>query len=145
MKLVDITCPSCGAVLHVDGVVNDKVKCEYCSKEFILDDEVKRVEHTVKNAEQAGYDFEKGRIKAAQEEIYWQHKTQELGYDPRYQKDEKRKNILLKVILWVFFFPIMLGYKVISSKKLEFEAKVFIILIMIGAIAYFMSGGRLWS
>lgn len=39
----------------------------------------------------------------------------------------------------------MLGYKVITSNRFDSETKVFIIVILIGAVIYFMSGGRLWS
>lgn len=149
MKLIDISCPSCGATLHINENMKSSIKCSYCGKEFMLDDEVKRVEHTIKNAKQAGYEFQKGRIEAEKEEAYWRQKTMELGYDPRYVSNNKNQSVrnhtLLKILLWVLFFPIMLGYKVITSNRFDSETKVFIIVILIGAIIYFMSGGRLWS
>lgn len=144
MKLVDISCPSCGAVMSVSESANSVV-CDFCGKSFLIDDEVRKVEHSVNNAEQAGYDFERGRIRAAKEEMRWQKIESELGYDPREVRKKPLGVVVLKIILWVCFFPIMVGYKVISSKKMDVETKLFIIVLLIGAIIYFMSGGRLWS
>ena len=64
MKLFSVTCPHCGGKLEVTA--NSKmVTCEYCNCDFMIDDEVKRVHLT--NAEQAGYEFEKGRQRAVME------------------------------------------------------------------------------
>ena len=61
MKLLNVHCTNCGAAMKVSE--NAKViTCEYCNQDFILDDDVKRFMLT--NAEQAGYDFEKGRHRA---------------------------------------------------------------------------------
>lgn len=129
MKLVDITCPSCGASLSCDehSLI---VECSYCGKVFYLDDEVQRVEHSVKDAEKLGYDLEKGKLKAQREE-------------KEYQDKQLIKNKFIKILLWVVFFPIMIGYKVISSKKLDTETKVIIIVLLIGLVGYIMTGG-LW-
>lgn len=145
MKLVDISCPGCGATLQVNED-SKNINCSYCGKTFLLDDEIKRVEHIVKNAEQAGYEFEKGRIKANYEEAYRRQRVAEINYNQNSTKpEEKHGEILLKIILWILFFPIMLGYKIIKSTRLDFETKVFVIIIIAGAVIYFMSGGRLWS
>lgn len=64
MKLLNVHCTNCGAAMKVSE--NAKViTCEYCNQDFILDDEVKRFMLT--NAEQAGYEFEKGRQRAIRE------------------------------------------------------------------------------
>lgn len=61
MKLLNVHCTNCGAALKVSE--NAKViTCEYCNQDFILEDDVKRFMLT--NAEQAGYEFEKGRQRA---------------------------------------------------------------------------------
>lgn len=127
MKLVDITCPSCGASLSCDehSLI---VECSYCGKVFYLDDEVQRVEHSVKDAEQLGYDLEKGKLKAQREE-------------KDYQNKQIIKSKLLKVLLWVLFFPIMLGYRVISSQKLDIETKIIIMVLLIGFTGYVITGG----
>ena len=64
---------------------------------------------------------------------------------PRKKPEKDLKYYLGRLILWVVFFPIMVGFKVITSKKLDTESKVFIIILLIGAVIYFMSGGSLWS
>lgn len=127
MKLVDITCPSCGASLSCDehSLI---VECSYCGKVFYLDDEVQRVEHSVKDAERLGYDLEKGKLKAQREE-------------KDYQNKQIIKSKLLKVLLWVLFFPIMLGYRVVSSQKLDIETKIIIMVLLIGFTGYVITGG----
>ena len=64
MKLVGITCPHCGGKMEVTA--NSKmVTCDYCNSDFMIDDEVKRMR--LDDAEQAGYEFEKGRQRAIKE------------------------------------------------------------------------------
>lgn len=43
MKLVQIRCPNCGGELKVNPE-KEKLVCGYCHTEFLVDDEVKRVE-----------------------------------------------------------------------------------------------------
>ena len=64
MKTVSIKCPNCGAG-HTVTANAKMVHCEYCNQDFMIDDEVKRI--YLVNAEQAGYEFEKGRRRAIQE------------------------------------------------------------------------------
>ena len=64
MKLLSITCPHCGARLQ--ATPNAKMlTCDYCNGDFMLDDEVKRFH--LQDAEQAGYELEKGRERTRQE------------------------------------------------------------------------------
>lgn len=64
MKLFSVTCPKCGGKLEVTP--NSKiVTCEYCNCDFKLDEEKKRLH--LDNAEQVGYEFEKGRQRALQD------------------------------------------------------------------------------
>ena len=44
MKLIDVSCPSCQAVMKVDKK-NKEVHCEYCGHIFLIDDEVIKVVH----------------------------------------------------------------------------------------------------
>ena len=39
----------------------NKAVCDYCGTTVLIDDEIKRIEYT--NAEEAGYKFEKGRLR----------------------------------------------------------------------------------
>ena len=62
MRIVDLTCPNCGAPLSANGD-RQYIFCTYCGKQIYLDDTVK-VRFT--NAYEAGRDFERGRQSAAQ-------------------------------------------------------------------------------
>lgn len=64
MKLVEMKCKNCGAVLEVEDGTK-QIKCKYCGSTYQIDDEVTHIQYD--NAKEAGYDFEKGRQKAASE------------------------------------------------------------------------------
>ena len=65
MKLKDVSCPSCGAAMKVTP--NAKViSCEYCNHDFVLKEETQQ--DGLNFAEKAGYEFEKGRMRAKREE-----------------------------------------------------------------------------
>ena len=64
MKLIEMKCKNCGAKLKVDSEIKD-VHCEFCHSDFKIDDEVKH--HKLDDMEKSGYEFEKGRIRAQQE------------------------------------------------------------------------------
>ena len=70
MKLVQVKCENCGATMMVPED-STSVKCEYCDSVFALDDEAAHVKFD--NAKQAGYEFERGRIRAQKEESARQH------------------------------------------------------------------------
>lgn len=63
MKLIPLECPKCGAQLQVNPALTHTI-CNYCGHHFIIDDEAKKVDVRIQNAQQAGYDFERGRIRA---------------------------------------------------------------------------------
>ena len=64
MKLIEMRCKNCGAMLNVEENSVDIV-CNYCGAKFKLDDEVQHVKYD--DMEQAGYEFEMGKIRARQE------------------------------------------------------------------------------
>ena len=66
MKLVDVSCPHCGAGLTITDNAKT-VHCEYCNHDFIIDDEVIHVAHRIADAEQLGYDMEAGRYRFRKE------------------------------------------------------------------------------
>ena len=61
MKLVDLTCPHCGAHLEVDEGLT-RATCRYCGAGLLIDR--KTLDVRIVNAEEAGRDFERGRWKA---------------------------------------------------------------------------------
>lgn len=44
MKLIDVTCPKCKAIMKVDELKKE-IKCEYCGNMFLIDEEVLKVKH----------------------------------------------------------------------------------------------------
>ena len=44
MKLINIKCPNCNATLKI-GEHRKRVKCDYCEKTFMIDDEIVKVKH----------------------------------------------------------------------------------------------------
>ncbi|SKB47178.1 hypothetical protein SAMN06296386_101127 [Lachnospiraceae bacterium] len=65
MRIIDFTCPKCGAGLEIDEK-STSADCPYCGNRFVIDDGFTHVKF--ENAEQAGYEFEKGRFRAYREE-----------------------------------------------------------------------------
>lgn len=67
MKLLDVTCPHCGAAMKVTDNAKT-VHCEYCNHDFVFDDEVIHTAHRIEDAEQLGYELEVGRQKYIREQ-----------------------------------------------------------------------------
>ena len=120
MKLIETTCPHCGAALKVN-MERGFCYCEYCGTKLLIDDEAVHVQYD--NAEQAGYDFEKGRQRA-QEEY-----NASLQQEPQvvYQEQPKKRNTVLWVLGWIFIFPLPLTLIIYKSKTLPAWSKIFII------------------
>ena len=91
MKLVEMKCKNCGALLKVDSELKETY-CQFCGAVFKIDDEVKHVQYD--NMEQSGYEFEMGRIRAQQESI------------PK----PKKKITVWTIIAWIFLFPLFIMY-----------------------------------
>lgn len=61
MKLVEMKCKHCNAVLKIDPDATE-IKCEYCGARYKLDDEA--IHHKLDDAEKVGYELEKGKMRA---------------------------------------------------------------------------------
>ena len=57
MKIIDLTCPKCGASLQVNSELKT-CSCNFCGNQFSIEEN-----------ERLGYEFEKGRIKAQKEAV----------------------------------------------------------------------------
>ena len=64
MKLINTRCPKCNAQLTIEEG-KTQYKCEHCGSTFLVDEEVNKIR--IDNAENTGYQFEKGRMKAQSE------------------------------------------------------------------------------
>lgn len=66
LERMSMTCPSCGAEMTVDAEFQQAV-CNYCGHSVLLGGGRHKVEFTVPNARQIGYDLEAGKINARQD------------------------------------------------------------------------------
>lgn len=125
MKLVNTNCPNCGAPMLVDKVSGECV-CNSCGGTFILDDESTTQNINFEGAEEAGYQFEKGRQKAQAEA----QSHSRASYAPTSTTVPKKRRTWLWVLGWLFIFPVPLTILVYRSKKMEDKTKIIIIAVV---------------
>ena len=114
MKLITLKCPNCGAQLNVDAN-KESVYCEHCGTRILIDDEINRLQ--IDNAEEAGYQFEKGRQRA-QSEIH-----------QNTQPSKKKRKTWLWVLGWIFIFPLPLTILLLRKKEMKAPLKYGIIAV----------------
>lgn len=122
MKIVDLTCPHCGANLKVDSSATEYT-CEYCGSKVLLDNG-SASKLTVDNAEESGYQFEKGRIRA-QREAARQYRSN-TGNNQT-QQPKKKSKTWLWVLGWIFIFPVPLTIIMLRKKEMKPSIKYGII------------------
>lgn len=137
MKLVDLTCNHCGAVLKVDAD-KKQATCNYCGAALLIDEEVQHIQYD--NAEEAGYNFEKGRQRAMAEARQAQINSNGMQTRQVYVPNQPAKAKKVPgwiIFLLILFFPITITIVLIKTDKLKLPAKiVLIILFWIFLIAY---------
>ena len=121
MKIVSMVCPNCGASLQVDADQKN-LTCSYCGNGLYVDDEVKHVQYD--NAEETGYQFEKGRQRAQAEATRVQQQT----FNMNFGKPPKKRNTWLWVLGWIFIFPVPLTILMLRNQKLSKPVKIGIIV-----------------
>ncbi len=75
MKMIDMTCPKCGAIMQVDAE-KEKAVCQYCGALFLLEQE-DTLEEIQAKAEAKAYGYHKGKL-AAQERAAAQKKKNRI-------------------------------------------------------------------
>lgn len=92
MKILNMNCPNCNGQMSID-IENKKATCEHCGTVVLIDDEVQHLQYD--NAEDAGYNFEKGRMKAWEEKERQENEARQREYlqreAARQQELERRK------------------------------------------------------
>ena len=121
MKIVSMVCPNCGASLQVDADQKN-LTCSYCGNGLYVDDEVKHVQYD--NAEETGYQFEKGRQRAQAEATRVQQQT----FNMNFEKPPKKRKTWLWVLGWIFIFPVPLTILMLRNQKLRKPVKIGIIV-----------------
>ncbi len=117
MKIVSMVCPNCGASLQVDADQKN-LTCNYCGNSLYVDDEVKHVQYD--NAEETGYQFEKGRQRAQAEAFGVNQQTARMNPG---QPPKKRKTWLW-VLGWICIFPVPLTILMVRNQKLSKPVKI---------------------
>ncbi|MBR3533803.1 MAG: hypothetical protein IKN80_07990 [Clostridiales bacterium] len=113
MKLLNMNCPNCGSKLSVNKD-SGECRCESCGGVFMLDDESTTQHIKYDNAEEAGYQFEKGRQKA-QKENARNYATINTVRPTVQQKKKSNIPIWLWIILWLCFWPFLAIYFIYKS------------------------------
>ncbi len=127
MKIVSMVCPNCGASIQVDADKKN-LTCNYCGNNLYLDDEVQHIQYD--NAEETGYQFEKGRQRAQIE-----HMQQ---FNSNNQKPSKKRKTWLWVLGWICIFPLPLTILLVRKKSMKpvlkygLIAAAWIIYLLIG-------------
>ncbi len=138
MKLVSMICPHCGGALEISSTTK-QAKCPFCNSVIVIDDEVRHVQFD--NTEKAGYDFEKGRMKARQDAINKQIAVEQARVKAQQEAERKKKNLVWWVLGWIFIFPVPLTILIVRSKKLKLVWKIVLItalwitILLMGALS----------
>lgn len=126
MKLLEMKCKNCGALLKVEE--NAKyIECQYCNTKYKLDDEVQHIKYD--DMEKSGYEFEKGRIRAQQEQKRAQSNYNNLNNVNNTSKKKNNKTFWL-ILAWIFLLPFTATYFIAKNNKLDKKKKIVIIAIM---------------
>lgn len=119
MKLVDTTCPNCGASLQINPEANSMF-CSYCGARLLIDDEIQHVVYD--NAEEAGYQFEKGRQKAQAE----YQVSQLQGNTTSGRRKRSKGKTWLWILGWLFVLPVPVTILLVRNRKLSNKTKIII-------------------
>ena len=135
MKLLNMSCPNCGSKLSFDKE-SGECTCSSCGGKFLLDNESTTQHVEFDNAEDAGYEFEKGRQKAQAEARRLNgYSNSGSASTKKTNNKSKKNNLIWWIIGWICFFPIPLTIIVYRSNKLSQKAKVIILSVVWGYIA----------
>lgn len=126
MKLLEMKCKNCGALLKVEEN-GQYINCQYCNTKYKLDDEVQHIKYD--NMEKSGYEFEKGRIRAQQEQKRAQSNYNNLNNVNNTSKKKNNKTFWL-ILAWIFLLPFTATYFIAKNNKLDKKKKIVIIAIM---------------
>ena len=98
MKLVDLTCPSCGGKMQVNSEL-ETVTCNFCGKQMIVDKEI--VEQRITGGFDFGYEQEQGRLKAIadKEERKRQQTQKEINEIKKYYKHRIDPMVIITIII----------------------------------------------
>lgn len=115
MKLLEMKCKNCGALLKVEEN-GQYINCQYCNTKYKSDDEVQHIKYDY--MEKSCYEFEKGRIRAQQEQKRVQSNYNNLNNVNNTSKKKNNKTLWL-ILAWIFLLPFTATYFIAKSNKLD--------------------------
>ena len=131
MKLIQTKCPQCGANM-VFNAATRKVVCEYCGMTLLVDEGITSVRCV--NAEEAGYNFEKGRIRArtelaapAPQIVHHVHHYKYPCEEP-IMEEKKPNRWWLWLIGWLAIFPLPATILILRSERMGWFWKMILII-----------------
>lgn len=138
MKTVGIKCPFCGGNLEFENG-SKPVKCPFCDSQVFL-------EETENSSVRAGYDFEKGRMKARRdaakerleeekEKVRAQQAADLARIRAAWEEENRKKRRVFWIIGWILCFPVPLTVILVRSKM----PKILKILIVATAWAIYIA------
>lgn len=136
MKLIEMKCKNCGAKLKVNPEEKD-ANCQFCGAEFKIDDET--IHHKLDDAEQMGYELEKGKIRAREEAKEAKHAEESAILIAQEEEKRRKKIIIWWIIGWIICFPIPLTILIWKSswdknKKIIVTIILWVVLLTFGAL-----------
>ena len=126
MKLLEMKCKNCGALLKVEEDAK-YIECQYCNTKYKLDDEIQHIKYD--DMEKSGYEVERGRIRAQQEQKRAQSNYNNLNNVNNTSKKKNNKTFWL-ILAWIFLLPFTATYFIAKNNKLDKKKKIVIIAIM---------------
>lgn len=130
MKLIQTKCPQCGANM-VFNSSSQKVVCEFCGLTLLVDEGITSVKCV--NAEEAGYNFEKGRMRARAEFANTApvvHHVHHYEYStPEPVEEKKPRNLWwLWLIGWLVVFPLPATILILRAERMGWFWKFVLII-----------------
>ncbi len=127
MKLVELKCKECGAQLSVKPDATD-IHCAYCKANYKLDDEAVHI--VVDDAEEIGYAYERGRMKA--------RKDAERRKVLQEQEEQRRfDSVPILIGLWILFFPVMATWLIWRKLKMPLALKIALTVVLWALCIFF--------
>lgn len=95
MKMIDMTCPKCGAIMKIDSDKGE-ARCEYCGNQVFIEKE-ETLEEIRAKAQSQSYGYHKGKLKAEAE-------AEEEAAKKKKHNSIKAKAIVIGVIVLMVVF-----------------------------------------
>ncbi len=130
MKVTSLNCPNCNSPLDI-APGQEIAECPCCGSTIGVDDGALKIEASLSDQEEAGYQFEKGRQRAQREQA---RKAAQSSAAPK-----KKRMTWLWILGWILMFPVPLTVLMLSSPRAKgLNKNVRIVIIAAAWVAFFV-------